>query len=118
MPPASTAPVLGEFEIVVLIAVLHLRDRGEPAYGSSIRDEIRVRANRPIARGAIYITLDRLEQKRLLASHLSGAAPARDGRPRRLFTVTPAGLRAARQAVQLVNRLQAGLEPLLRSGKT
>jgi DNA-binding PadR family transcriptional regulator len=114
MPPAPAAPVLGEFEIVVLIAVLHLVDRGEPAYGSSVRDEIRARANRPIARGAIYITLDRLEQKRLLASHLGGAVPARDGRPRRLFKVTPAGLRAARQAVQLVNRLQAGLEPLLR----
>ena len=116
MPPASAASVLGEFELVVLVAVLHLIDRGEPAYGSSIRDEIRVRANRPVARGAIYVTLDRLEQKRLLASQLSGAAAARDGRPRRLFKVTPAGLRAARQAVQLVNRLQAGLEPLL--GKT
>lgn len=113
MPLPSVAPVLGEFELVVLIAVLHLIDRGEPAYGSSIRDEILARVNRPVARGAIYVTLDRLEQKRLLASHLSGRAAVRDGRPRRLFKVTPAGLRAARQAVQLVNRLQAGLEPLL-----
>lgn len=98
---------------MVLLAVLHLGDRDLPAYGSTIRDEIRARANRPFARGAIYVTLDRLEQKALLTSRLGDASPARDDRPRRLFRVTPAGLRAVRQAVHLMNRMQAGLEPVL-----
>lgn len=106
-------PVLGEFEVVVLLAVLRLTESGELAYGSTIRDVIAARANRPVARGAIYVTLDRLETKRLLRSRLGHGDVARDSRPRRLFAVTAAGLTAVRQAVSLVNRMQAGLEPVL-----
>jgi DNA-binding PadR family transcriptional regulator len=108
-----STPVLGEFEVVVLLAVLQLREAGELAYGSTIRHVIAQRANRPVARGAIYVTLDRLEVKRLLTSRLGEGDLARDSRPRRLFSVTPAGLKAVRQAVSLVNRMQAGLEPVL-----
>lgn len=111
MPPRP--PVLGEFEVVVLLAVLHLTERREPAYGSTIRDVIAERTNRPVARGAIYVTLDRLDAKKLLTSRLDAGGPSRDGRPRRLFSVTATGLAAARQAVALVNRMQSGLEPVL-----
>ena len=38
----------------------------------------------------------------------------RANRPKRLLTRPPAGLRAVRQAVALVNRMQQGLEPVLR----
>jgi DNA-binding PadR family transcriptional regulator len=110
---AGSAAPLGEFEVLVLLSVLRLAERGEPAYGSTIRDEIQARASRPFARGAIYVTLDRLEQKALLASRLGAPTRARDGRPRRLFKVTPAGLRAAQQAVGLIHRMQEGLEPIL-----
>jgi DNA-binding PadR family transcriptional regulator len=111
MPPRP--PALGEFELVVLLAVLHLVEHRQPAYGSSIRDVIAARANRPVARGAIYVTLDRLEGKRLLGSKLGDGGKERDNRPRRLFTVTAAGLAAAKHAVSMVNRMQAGLEPVL-----
>ena len=113
MPATPDPVVLGEFEAVVLMAVLRLLDRGDLAYGSTIRDEIAARANRRIARGAVYVTLDRLEQKGLLASRLGGASRLRDNRPKRLFKVTPPGLRAVQQMVSLVNRMQEGLEPLL-----
>jgi PadR family transcriptional regulator PadR len=99
--------------MLVLLAVLRLAERDDPAYGSTIRDELEARANRRIARGAIYITLDRLEDKGLLASRLSAPTRVRDGRPRRLFKTTPAGLRAARQAVDLINRMQEGLTLVL-----
>src|SRR5690242_10023040 len=59
------APPLGEFEVLVLLAVLHLADE---AYPAAVRAEIERRARRTVARGAVYVTLDRLEAKRLLAS--------------------------------------------------
>jgi DNA-binding PadR family transcriptional regulator len=106
-------PILGEFEVVVLLAVLRLTEAGDAAYGSTIRHVIAQHANRPVARGAIYVTLDRLQAKRLLTSRLGEGDLARDSRPRRLFSVTPSGLKALRQAISLVNRMQAGLEPVL-----
>lgn len=109
----TTSGSLGEFEVVVLLAVLHLGARTEQAYGSTIRDEIAARAQRPFARGALYVTLDRLESKGLLASRLTGGTPRRDNRPKRIFKVTPAGLRAVRQSVAVVTNMQRGLEPLL-----
>jgi DNA-binding PadR family transcriptional regulator len=101
---------LGEFEVVVLMAVLHLKD---DAFGSSIRDEIERRTGREVSRGAVYITLDRLEEKALLASRLGGASSSRGGRPKRLYRVTPAGVRAVKHAVSLLVRMHRGLEPVL-----
>jgi PadR family transcriptional regulator len=109
-------PPLGEFEVVVLLAVLHLTERRDLAYGSSIRAEIEQRGGRRVARGAVYVTLDRLGDKRLLDSRLAAGTAERGLRPRRLFKVTPAGLRALRQAVGLVARMRRGLEPVLGEG--
>jgi PadR family transcriptional regulator PadR len=101
---------LGEFEVVVLMAVLHLR---EDAFGSAVRSEIERRSGRPVSRGSVYITLDRLEEKRLVASQLAGASAARGHRPKRLFRVTASGLKAAKLSVSLLARMHKGLEPLL-----
>jgi DNA-binding PadR family transcriptional regulator len=114
---AASSVVLGEFEMVILLAVLHLVEHDQPAYGSTIRDAIAQRANRPVARGAVYVTLDRLESKDLLSSRVGEPTPLRDNRPKRLFKLTPAGLKALRQAVALVNRMQHGLEPALKLGR-
>jgi hypothetical protein len=110
LPPPCSA----RFEVVVLIAVLHLHERAAPAYGSSIRDEIRARANRPRQpRGAIYVTLDRLEQKQLLASHLTGAEPlARWPAPAAVQGDGALDSAPCVRRSNMVNRLQAGLEPL------
>jgi PadR family transcriptional regulator PadR len=104
------AAPLGEFEVIVLLAVLHV---GEGAYPPAIRTEIERRARRKVARGAIYVTLDRLEAKGLLASR--GTDDGGDGgsRPRRYFRVSPKGLRAVRQSLAVVERMRSGLEPLL-----
>jgi len=106
MPPAA----LGEFEVLVLMAVLHL---GADASGTKVRDEIETRTGRPVARGSVYITLDRLEDKKLLASKLADGAPERGGHPRRSFKVTAAGLKGVRQSVGALARMQKGLEPVL-----
>ena len=80
---------LGEFEHIVLLAILRL---GEDAYAIPIREEIEERTGRSVARGALYTALERLETKRCLRSRMSDPLPERGGRSRRYFTVTPAGL--------------------------
>lgn len=108
MNPMDT--YLGEFEHLVLLAVLRL---GDDAYAVPIRGEIEDRAGRTVARGALYTTLDRLEQKALVRSRLGDALAERGGRPRRYYTVTPRGLACLRAAREAIDRLSAGtaLEP-------
>jgi PadR family transcriptional regulator, regulatory protein PadR len=101
---------LGEFEVLVVLAVLHL---GDTAYPPAVRTEIERRARRPVARGAVYVTLDRLETKRFLSSRLDDDAAAAAGRPRRAYRVSPKGLGAVRRSLQAVARMRVGLEPLL-----
>jgi len=102
-PPLS----LGEFEQLVLLAVLRLR---EGAYGMAVRRELQVRARRDVAIGAVYATLDRMMVKGLVrASERTGDA-AREARPRKCFEVTAAGRRALRHAHDTVARLTDGLE--------
>jgi DNA-binding PadR family transcriptional regulator len=104
------AAVLGEFEVVILLAVLHQRGH---AYGAVIRDEIERRSGRAPSRGAVYVTLDRLESKGCLASTVGESTPDRGGRPRRFYQVTPRGLRALRRALAAVDQMRSGLEPVL-----
>jgi PadR family transcriptional regulator len=84
---------LGEFEQVVLLAILRLQDG---AYAIPVREEIEARTGRQVARGALYTALDRLEQKRCLRSRMSEPVAERGGRSRRYFTVTAPGLAALR----------------------
>jgi DNA-binding PadR family transcriptional regulator len=110
----SDAVSLGEFEALLLLATLHLSQRdAESAYGSAIRDELETRAGRAVPRGSVYVTLDRLEEKGLLTSREGGTSATRGSRPRRLFQVTPAGIRAVSDSVRAVVRMQRGLERVL-----
>lgn len=106
----TTHAPLGEFEVVVLMAVLH---RAGDAFGTSVCESIAARTGRTVSRGAVYVTLDRLEDKGLLASRLDDATPSRGGRRKRLFRVTPAGLRAVKRSVATIASMHDGLEPLL-----
>ena len=110
VPPT---PILGEFETLLLLAILHLHEQKLDAYGSAIREEIETRAQREVPRGSIYVTLDRLEEKGLLTSREGGASAARANRPKRIFTVTPAGVRAVKLAVSALTRMHRGLEAVL-----
>jgi DNA-binding PadR family transcriptional regulator len=106
---AIPAP-LGEFEVTVILAVMHF---GDEATGTGVRDAITRRTGRAIARGAIYVTLDRLEDKGLLASRLDQASPERGGHPRRFFKVIPLGMKRVRHAMTMIEQMRAGLEPVL-----
>jgi DNA-binding PadR family transcriptional regulator len=103
---------LGEFEHIVLLAILRL---GDEAYAIPIREEIEERTGRAVARGALYTALERLETKRFLRSRMSDPLPERGGRSRRYFTVTAAGLSAMRASRRSLLRLWQGLEGRLES---
>lgn len=105
------ADPLGEFEQVVLLAVLRL---GEAAYAVPIRREIAARTRRGPARGAVYVTLDRLEAKGYLDSWLGDGAAERGGRPRRYYRVKPAGVRALEQSWAALRRMWEGIETKVR----
>jgi DNA-binding PadR family transcriptional regulator len=98
---------LGEFEQLVLLAVLRL---GDEAYAVPIRHAIEDAAARSVSRGALYTTLERLEAKGLLSSRMGEPSPDRGGRARRYHSLTPAGMRALRAARDAVSRLSAGLD--------
>jgi DNA-binding PadR family transcriptional regulator len=102
---------LGEFEQLILLAVLRL---GDSAYAVPIRREIARRARRAPARGAVYVTLDRLEEKGHLDSWLGDPAAERGGRPRRYYRVRPAGVRALDRSWSALRRMWEGLEPKVR----
>jgi DNA-binding PadR family transcriptional regulator len=110
---AKTQPAgpLGEFELVVMLAVLQL---GDGAYPLAIRDAIEERTGRDVARPAVFITLERLEDKGLLSSRYGDPTPVRGGRAKRFFSATKAGIQAVRQSVNTVTAMTHGLEALLR----
>jgi PadR family transcriptional regulator len=97
---------LGEFEQIVLLAVLRL---GKNAYGVPVRRQIATRTGREATIGALYSTLDRLEAKGYVHSWFAGAAPERGGRSRRYFEVTAAGVEALRQSKEMMTRMWSGV---------
>jgi DNA-binding PadR family transcriptional regulator len=104
------ASSLGEFEYLVLLAILRLKDS---AYGVAIRSEICLRTGRQISPGALYTTLDRLETKGFVSSRTGEASPQRGGRPKRYYVVSDCGLAAVTEASKaFANMLQGlGLHP-------
>ena len=97
---------LGEFEHLVMLAVLRL---GADAYGMRVRREIAERTGRDVSIGAVYATLDRLAEKGLVVSTLSDPTPERGGRAKRSFQLTGAGADAVNRARQDLASMQEGL---------
>jgi len=101
---------LGELEHMILLVVLGQEDS---AYGTSIRAELATRAGRKISRGATYMTLERLVNKRYLATRMGDPTPERGGRAKRYFSVTAKGRKALRESGTALFRLWVGHEALL-----
>ena len=106
---------LGEFEQLVLLAVLRLgREDGSAASGAGIARELEAQAGRRVSRGALYTTLDRLEGKGLLRWKIATGGPERGSLPRRAYVVTPRGTEAVRGAQRTLQRMWRGLEQVLK----
>ena len=95
---------LGEFEQLVLFAVLRL----EEASGIAIHDEIEACTGRDVSPGAIYTTLGRLEERGLVSSEALPPEPGRVGRPRKRYQLLPAGARALTSAYAGLQALAGG----------
>lgn len=101
------AELLGAFEQAVLVTVWNLR---EEAYGRAVLRGVQSALAREVAAGAVYATLDRLEQKNLIDSRVEAGTEVRAGRPRRYYRLTAAGIRA-------LNESKAALEQVWRGAK-
>jgi PadR family transcriptional regulator, regulatory protein PadR len=101
------AELLGAFEQAVLLAVWNM---AEEAYGRAILRGAQSALDRQVVAGAVYATLDRLEQRGLLASRLEEGTPVRAGRVRRYYRLTAAGIKA-------LNESKAALEQMWRGAK-
>ena len=99
---------MGEFETLVLLAILRLDDE---AYGMAVRREIEKRTGREISYGAVYTALDRLERKGYVSYTLGESLPERGGRARKYFRVEPAGREALRDSRRALEVMWKGVAP-------
>jgi PadR family transcriptional regulator PadR len=93
---------LGEFELMILLAVIHLDDQ---AYGVPIAREIETHRGRDVSVGSVYAALERLEAKKLVSSTLADPTPERGGKAKRYFRVTKAGLRQIHETRRVLSKL-------------
>ena len=100
---------LGEFEHIVLLALLRL---GDQAYGVTVRREIESRIKREVSIGATYATLDRLEAKGYVQSRVGNPTPERGGRSKRYYRVTAQGASAVHRTHRALHSLTEGLDVL------
>jgi PadR family transcriptional regulator PadR len=102
---------LGEFEHIVLLAVLRL---GENAYGVTVRHEIEARIEREVSIGAVYATLERLQAKGYVSSDVGEPTPERGGRSKRYFRILPKGVAAVHRTQRALQAMTAGVRGLER----
>ena len=101
-----TDRLLGGFETLLLLAVLRL---GDDAYGVSIRRELREKARKDVAVGAIYTGLERLSRKGYLESRLGESTAERGGRAKRYYRITRSGRDTLRHTQRTLSALAAGI---------
>jgi DNA-binding PadR family transcriptional regulator len=106
----ATGDHLGEFEQLILLALLRL---GRDAYGAAIHEEIARRGGRAASMSAVHTTLERLEQKGLVRSRIGAPTPQRGGKRKRHYELLAPGVRALRQAHATFKRMSDGLDEVL-----
>jgi DNA-binding PadR family transcriptional regulator len=115
MSRGGSTPVLGEFELIVLLALMGL---GDDAYPVTIRDAIEARTGRKVSRPAVFITLERLEEKGLVWSRYGDPTPVRGGRAKRFFKPSRAGVAAVQTSLDAVAAMTEGLPLRTRPRRT
>jgi DNA-binding PadR family transcriptional regulator len=100
---------LGEFELMLLLAVLHL---GEEAYGVPISSELERNRGRSVSVGSVYAALERMEAKGLIVSDLGDPTPERGGKAKRYFRITKEGLRQIHETRRVLTKMWQALPEL------
>ena len=104
---------LGEFELMILLAVIHL---GDEAYGVPISRQLEAHRGRDVSVGSVYAALERLEAKGLVASSLGDPTPERGGKAKRYFRVTREGLRQVHDTRRVLKQMWRTLPALKGEG--
>lgn len=99
---------LAEFELLVMLAAFRLGPA--EAYTVSIADEIQRRTGRAVRRANVFTALQRMESKGFVSTRLGEPRPERGGKPRRLVTLTPAGLTALKSTTAAIRAMSAELD--------
>lgn len=99
---------LGEFEQLLMLAVLHL---GDEAFGGAVREAIAARTGRRISPGAVYTALDRLERRGFVSSRLGDPTPQRGGKRKRFYRVTADGAALLAKSQDALAKMARGLNP-------
>ena len=105
--------ILGGFQQLVMLAVLRL---GDIAYGAQIQLELDETAGRSVSISTVYVTMERLERKGLVASRLADPTPVRGGRSKRFYQLTDQGVLALQEARDALDKMWDGLEASPRLG--
>ena len=100
---------LGEFELMLLLAIIRL---GDEAYGVPLSRELALQRGRDVSVGSVYAALERLEAKGFVASYLGESTPERGGRAKRYFSVTRQGLRTVHDTRKVLTKLWQSLPSL------
>lgn len=99
---------LGEFELMVLLAALRLGE--EEAHALAIADDIAERTGRAVRRSAVYVTLQRLEDKGHIETWLGESRAERGGKARRHVRVLPQGAVAVHESRAALERMWVGID--------
>jgi DNA-binding PadR family transcriptional regulator len=99
---------LAQFEQIVMAAILALEDN---AYGVTIHAQVmELSGAKKVSLGAVYATLDRLEDKKLIVSWIAGPTRERGGRSRRHYRLEKTGIKALKESVQTSRRVSDAIE--------
>ena len=103
-------PKIGEFELLVVLAILR---QGDEPFANQVRRDLVRNARRSVTRGALYRTLDRLKEKGLVEWETQPGTAERGGHPKRLLKVTDKGIDAVRESRAVLLDFFEGLGPVL-----
>ena len=105
---------LTTLELMLLLILVRLKDE---AYGIPIIRELEERTGRYASIGAVYASLQRLEEKGFVVSNVGEATSERGGRAKRYFRITAMGLKRLRETKKTLTDLWRNL-PQLEGGTT
>jgi DNA-binding PadR family transcriptional regulator len=103
---ASGDTRLGEFEQILLFALLRL---GDDAYGVTIRRDIEERTGRTVSSGAVYTAMERLEARGLVSSVVGEPTPQRGGKRKKYYRLERRGAQALARSYDALREMAKGL---------
>ena len=100
---------LGDLQQLTMLAVARL---GDQAFGSAIQDELLSVSGREVSVSTVHVTLVRLENQNLVRSRKADHDPARGGKGKRFFELTPEGWGSLEASRMAHLRMWEGVEPV------